>query len=289
MKKNNNVNNTIDLLYDTKTTCDLWDEFIVSEAKEKSSKWIQNFVAGIQYKFRMIGPFLRVKRFFLGNEIRNAYSVDKNINFENIINNKKKEDIDKLCEVLKKCHYHASNIAAIRDRLNLSYWQKCILINAFFFSPDRGIKLVAMGHTIINSLVNVGGYNTKICGINACNINLLKTNFSNNKMDVNYKLSFDQCKNMDRETLHQIFINGLIDIPSYIKNINENNLSGYYYKISENYKMQSELFNAFMVEAKDIEESSHFEKAEESFEELPPDAFEHRNKMNESINSLEVI
>lgn len=297
-----NIIKTIEQLSYSHTSGDLWDEM---NRDLGNLRLVLNFVQGNSYTLRMLGPFMGIFRFY----IPNALKMDNRIDIMGIAdyNNNAIENARKIIKelhdsrkistaVFTASEQFLSDIACYTDKVSLwkrhKTWQKCVMVNALIKSGDAPsepqIKVITLNRMLGNSLLQKtnGNPKTKINGIYAHDISISR---GGTTLKPIYTISdFKAPTHLTDKEVEYLMANGLIDIPSLIKDINGRSNSRYFYKINEGYKMPEEFISILMKEMKIKEEEKHLLQVEEELTDIPIDAFENSKKMRESIGSLEV-
>ena len=292
---------------------DLWEELDKEFRIPYSVLYLPN---GVETRVRFLGPFAYVNRFYFP-----AFTKELSCSLKDIVDlnidaiTKAKSDLENQVKhnfnnpALFSQYQKA--IAILKDIMSkkIIKWQRCILINVlvrsyapanYSYSSSK-IQIMALIPSLVHSVLNsmeINGNsalgtepsNNKISGILAHDFVFKKPAFSDPMIPVKsntivYKGPFSPLSN---EEIEYILKNGLYDIPSFITHVNKK-FSSYYYRDCSDYKMPEKFMQSLIEESKNIHDNRHIEYAEEHLDEIPPDAFENKKNMNNSIGSLEIV
>jgi hypothetical protein len=179
-------------------------------------------------------------------------------------------------------------------------WQNCILVNALLINGENNFQLVVLpmhsmiSQSIMTSVANLahkgkrgGDLNkVKVCGIFAHNIKIgrsgtgFKTKYTAN---VERKPSY-----LTDNQVEYICGNGLIDMRSFLKDINAKGNHFYHYVFESDYRMADHLMTDIKTEASRKIDEEEIEALEAEYDRLPVEAVQDPNRINNPISQLEV-
>jgi hypothetical protein len=93
---------------------------------------------------------------------------------------------------------------------------------------------------------------------------------------------------LSEEDTNYVLGNGLLDIPSIIRDVHEQFTTGYLYQTPSDYKMPDKFISMLASQLGDREENAHIESVESEIDKLPNEAFEGSTDMSNPIASLEL-
>jgi hypothetical protein len=93
---------------------------------------------------------------------------------------------------------------------------------------------------------------------------------------------------LNEQDTNYVLGSGLLDIPSIIRDVNEEFSTGYLYQTPSNYKMPDKFVSMLEAQLAKREEDIHIESVESEIDKLPPEAFEGVTDMSNPISSLEL-
>jgi hypothetical protein len=177
-------------------------------------------------------------------------------------------------------------------------WQDCLLVNVVV-SPSRQsqgqIRILPLFRSIIDGLMlECRRMNRdrpaaiKINGLKAYDITITRQGMGPLNSNFRVTLSPD-CGYLSKNNMGMIFTEGLIDIPAFVEKLNEKSSNGsYFYRVKSPYKMPEEFYSTLYDEYDQMVEKLHVDKVDEDIAELPSEAFENMQDINNPIASLEV-
>ena len=286
------------------------------------------FIPGMEYNFRLLGPFVSVKRLYIPCS-NNLTSIDLlkifngNEEYYNNVINELSERIKSKQGTQSKSNKednptsmpHAdrntswswiraaqtaalqptrdsdtNDLSTIMKLYNKKSWGNGIMVNAMLDPCD--IKVLCLGPTMIKPMQECR-VNGNISGLFAHNIRLRK---NGSGMTSNYTIRFsDEPLLLDKDKIEFTYNNGLVDIKKLIRDLNSLNLQQntshlptYIYDKASDYKMSEELSNVIFKDFARQEESKHFERVDENISEIPKDSFEGWQEVNNAMVGIEL-
>lgn len=291
----NNIVKTIEELSLVKTSGDLWDEFNQDKSTSSSLLYLNS---NSKITLRMLGPFIKISRFYAPFT---KYIKGSQISIEDIAN-KNPTAIQKAIEFMSSNISKVDKRYAFADTSSLQAlqylkeidkkftWQKCIMVNVYIRNGnpvgDSHLKMLILTKMMMDSIMSVAMNNPNaiLSGLYAHDISITK---KGEALQTRFEVSLSPPNHLPEDDVNCIIGTGLTDIPSLLEELNRGKGS-YYYKKTTNYKMPVEFTKALLEERSHLEEDRHLIDTEEHLNEIPPEAFEHRNNMREAIGSLEV-
>ena len=285
-----NIVKTIEELSLTTTVSDLWDEM---NQTQNPSTLMHYMPTGSNVTIRFLGPFIRTQRFyapFLKCQNEGKFDIegiaDKNPDaiqkLRDFFANKRNSRDRKITDVYPKM------ITFLRDIDKSMTWQKCIMVNGYIKgqSDVSPLKIVTLTPRMADSIMTRArnNLNTPLSGLFAHDVSIIKNGDGLNTV---FDVRLLPPSHLSEIEINYILSNGLIDIPTLIKELN-NVSSMYYYRLAVDYRMPEEFTKVLMEARARSEESAPFNHAEEHINEIPHEAFERRNNMREAIGSLDL-
>jgi hypothetical protein len=280
---NSNIAKTIEQINISQTSGDLWGEFNDTINLNSMNLFIPQ---DNKITVRLLGPFVSISRFYAP-----FIKYDTKINIEGVADKdpiaiQEAKKILSDMEIKRKPFFEPSVLKYINTINSNMTWQKCVMVNAYVRGEER-IKVMTLNRNMCHAIIQHirGRENIILNGIFAPDISLTKRGEG---LKIIFEAGISAPSYLNEKDMNIVFNNGLIDIPSFITDINKSKKSSYYYKMASNYRMPSEFTKALTTEMAKIEEEKHIRNTEEHLNEMPPEAFEKRNSMREAIGSLEL-
>jgi hypothetical protein len=191
----------------------------------------------------------------------------------------------------------AKAVAFIYSAFTGKRMQPCLLVNGLLMDDSNPhLHILPLNRSLCDQLteaclkisrkLKLPPSKIKLSGVYAHNLRIkrkgsgIKTKYA---IAISPEVTF-----LSDEQIEYIASNGLLDIHAFIAELNRRKKHFYYYTLAKNYRMPETFMNEVLYEAGQKAEEDHFEAIDVSINELPQEAFENINKVNNSIGDLEL-
>ena len=169
------------------------------------------------------------------------------------------------------------------------HWQKCTMVNVLV-KESKEIKILPLISTMCQSIQNCAngadGMSTKISGVNARDIILQK---EGRGLQTTFRASFSaNVTSLSYEEMEHVFSRGLLDIPQAMKAVNNHYGHPYIYRKVSDYKMAETLYPDILEKYGHKQQEQHLVAIEENINDLPNEAFENQNNLDNPISALDI-